>query len=57
MNGDNTQRKCHLQNYSLSNHSVVREITFFLYTENAVISSVPLSSCRWIFVNTREWQR
>jgi len=43
--------------FAYQSHSIVRELSFFLYPENVVICSVYLSSCRWAFVNTHEWQR
>ena len=43
--------------FAYQSHSIVRDLSFFLYPENAVICSMHLSSHRWAFVNTHEWQR
>lgn len=38
--------------FAYQSHSTVRELSFFLYPENAVICSVHVSSHRRAFVNT-----
>lgn len=34
--------------FAYQNHSIVKELSFFLYPKNAVICSVHFSGCRWL---------